>query len=139
MCTFVVKNPRSTPRRSAIGCTMLISWLCHVMPEQANLQTPASNPVLADFGLPYSAVFYPLGYPVRIESNSREVIAAASRRWSAFSQRSDHRPVRISIGVSKTAAGFTGAPPVYRSRDHLMSIVSGAENFVSCDFNSGVA
>jgi hypothetical protein len=130
------------------------------MPEQANLQTPAGDSVLADFELPHSAVLHPLGYPLRIESNSREVIAAASRSWSAFSQRSDHRPaqrsdhppaqrsdhrpVRISIGVSETAAriseaGFTGAPPVYRSRDHLMSIVSDAENFVSCDFNSGFA
>jgi hypothetical protein len=108
------------------------------MPEQAAIQTTHADPVFADFELLRSAVFYPLGYPLRIETNSREVIAAACESWSDFSQRSDDPPIRLLLGVSESAAPLPNRPR-FRSRDHLMSIISDPENFVICDFNEAFA
>lgn len=47
-------------------------------------------------------------------------------------------PIRISLGVSESTAPLPDRPS-FRSRDHLMSIISDAENFVICDFNHGSA
>lgn len=105
------------------------------MPEQAVLQTTNPDPVLADFELSRAGLFYPLGYPMRIESNSGEVIAAARESWSGFSRCWDEVPIQISLGVSESATPLASRPS-FRSRDHLMSIISDAENFVTCDFHS---
>lgn len=109
------------------------------MPDQADVQTTHADPLLADFELSRSAVFYPLGYPLHIETNSREVIAAASARWSDFSPRGDDQPSHLSLAVSESLSTRTASIPSYRSRDHLLSMVCDAENHLTCDLNTWFA
>jgi serine kinase of HPr protein (carbohydrate metabolism regulator) len=45
--------------------------------------------------------------------------------------------VRVCLGVSAGHSESPAAPCVIRAREHLMSIVSDAENFMQCDFDRG--
>lgn len=108
------------------------------MLEQPELETSRADALLAAVALPRSGLFFPLGYSLRIEANSQEVIAAAYQAWGAFPQRSKERPIRISVTVSDSRTALP-EPPVFHPRDHLMAIVSDAENFLMCEYRSGFA
>jgi hypothetical protein len=97
------------------------------------------DPVLSAFEFPLRRTLYPFGFPLQLETNSTDVMAAAVEGWGAFQQTFDETPVRFCLGVLD---GIEDAPPldtVIRSREHLMSIVGDPNNHVTCDFNSGFA
>jgi hypothetical protein len=98
-----------------------------------------SDPVLSTFELSLRQTFYPLGYPLELQTNSVEVIAAASEGWGAFQQAFDEAPVRFCLGVLEGDGGALPLESVVRSREHMMSIIADPENFVVCDFNRGFA
>ncbi|MGA2879247.1 MAG: hypothetical protein ABSG13_09890 [Bryobacteraceae bacterium] len=98
-----------------------------------------ADPVLAAFELPLRRTFFPLGCPLVLETNSRNVILAAEEFWGASERMFDRDPVRICLGVSEDASGLVAPAPVIRAREHLMSIVAGPENFMLCDFYRGFA
>ena len=97
------------------------------------------DPVLSAFELPLRQTFYPYGFPLELETNSAEVIAAAAEGWGAFHQAFDQAPVRFCLGVTEGSGDAVPPESVVRSREHMMSIVSDPENFVICDFNRGFA
>lgn len=98
-----------------------------------------ADPVLAAFELPLRRTFFPLGYPLALETNSSDVILAAEESWGASERIFDQDPVRICLGVSEDAGGSATLAAVIRAREHLMSIVAGPENFLQCDFERGFA
>src|SRR5205807_9761899 len=59
--------------------------------------------------------------------------------WSYCSPRSHDHPIRLSLAVSESLAPPRLVQPSDRARDQLMSIISDAENYVMCDFNSSFA
>ena len=78
------------------------------------------DPVLSAFELPLRRTFYPFGFPLELETNSADVIAAAAEGWGAFQQAFDEAPVRFCLGVTEgngdaLAAGVGGA--VARAHD----------------------
>src|SRR5205823_9392855 len=58
---------------------------------------------------------------------------------TAIWRRSAARPVRLSAAVSESWSPPRLVQPCFRSRDHLMSVISDAENYVMCDCNSSFA
>ena len=98
-----------------------------------------NDPVLSAFELPLHSVLYPYGFPLVLETNSPDVIAAASEGWGAFDQAFDGPPVRLCLGVLEGSGEALPLESVVRSREHMMSIVADPENFVVCDFNRGYA
>lgn len=103
------------------------------------MQKVIPDPVLSAFELPLHHTFYPLGFPLEIQTNSVEVIAAASEGWGAFQQMFFEPPVRLCLGVMEGNGDALPLESVVRSRGHLMSIVADSENFVMCDFDRGFA
>jgi hypothetical protein len=98
------------------------------------------DPVLSGFELPFRQTFYPLGFPLELETNSTEVITAACEGWGAFDQMFDGQPVRLCLGVLEGGSGDAlPLESVVRSREHMMTIVADPENFVICDFNRSFA
>lgn len=95
------------------------------------------DPLLAGYDLPYKRTFFPLGFPVTIETNSEYVLQAAHESWSVFGQEFDEDPISLSIGVCETACAILPRPPIFRARNHLLSIVSDPDNFISCDLVRG--
>jgi hypothetical protein len=140
VCTFLVKSGRFSA--SPLGIRFLHRYSdneANHMSQISSMEKVILDPALSVFELHLRRTFYPLGFPLEIETNSTEVIAAASEGWGAFQQAFEETPVRLCLGVLE---GNGGAPPlesVVRSREHMMSIVADPENFVICDFNRGFA
>ncbi len=109
------------------------------MPHLSYMETATPDPVLSAFELPLRRRFYPFGFPLELETNSADVMAAASEGWAAFEQMFEEAPVRLSLGVLKGSGDAIPPDSVFRSREHMMSIVADPENFVVCDFNRGFA
>ena len=96
------------------------------------------DPVRSRAALPLRTTLYPLGFPLRLESNSPAVIQAAMESWTAFPHRFDETPIQLCLGVDGEGDGLP-LPPTFLSREHLMSIVSDARNSVMCDMQQGFA
>jgi len=109
------------------------------MPEPLSLVQVTADPVFSVFELPLRRTFYPLGYPLVLETNSRDVILAAEEGWGAFEQMFIEDPVRVCLGVSESDSKLPLPASVVRAREHLMSIVADPENFLLCDFDRGFA
>jgi len=96
-----------------------------------------SDPLLSKQPFPHRAVLHPLGFPLEIETNSPEVIHSLRKSWHMFPQQFTEECLRMSVGVSPGGGQQLPRPPLLRSKSHLMSIVSDAENFLTCDFRGG--
>jgi hypothetical protein len=107
------------------------------MQEHLETQPICDDPLLASYECSQSITLFPLGFPLIVESNSEEVIHSASTSWACFPQAFDEDPIVLNIGVSETGTGSLPCPPGFRSRKHLLSIISNSENFIVCDFARG--
>jgi hypothetical protein len=95
---------------------------------------------LANFEYPIRARFYPLGFPLDLETNSEEVILAAKQAWGRFTARFEETPVRLCLGVSEHEAEMlhTSEPQIV-SQEHLITTLWDQFTFVVCDLRSGFA
>jgi hypothetical protein len=109
------------------------------MYQTQELETACDDPLLSVCELPLRATFFPLGFPLELTTNSYKVIEAAKKSWQFFTQSFDVPPVQLEIGVADEIGGPMPEPPTFRSRGHLMSIISDAQNFSNCDFSRGFA
>ncbi len=109
------------------------------MAQPSYLGKLSPDPVLSAFELPLHRTLYPFGFPLQLETNSPEVIAAAVEGWSAFDQIFYETPARLCLGVRQGIGDAFPFEPVIRSREHLMSIVADPNNYLVCDFNSSFA
>ncbi len=107
------------------------------MPKQMDPRLAYDDPLLASRDFFHSITLFPLGFPLRIESNSQEILQAASASWSCFQPAFDCEPVVLSLGLSEVRSSDLPPVPSFRSRGHLLSMVSDPDNFVVCDFTSG--
>ncbi len=105
------------------------------MPESFLLQQALDDPMLAKFQLGLRRLFYPLGFPLEVQTNSPVVLEAAAENWGLFSQ-SFHLPaLRLAIGVREgPAPGPFPEKSTFFAREHLMSILIDQANFAACDF-----
>ena len=62
------------------------------MPEEVNRIEVTADPVFSVFDLPLRRTFFPLGYPLIIETNSHDVIHAAEEGWGEFERMFDRGP-----------------------------------------------
>ena len=141
VCTFLVKS--ADIAFSPLGIRYSIAYAeteafipgaARAMPEHV-----ATDPVFSAFELPLRRTFFPLGYPLDLETNSPDVLLAAEESWGAQEQMFNRDPVRMCLGVSENDSEFRAPIGAIRAREHLMSIVADAENFLVCDFEQGFA
>ena len=104
------------------------------MSESFILQQVLEDPMLASCELGFRGLYYPLGFPLEVQTNSRQVIAAASESWGLFSQSFEMRPMRLSLGVKEASESQPlCAKSTFLAREHLLAIIANADNFVVCD------
>ncbi|MFN7997191.1 MAG: hypothetical protein U0Q18_26485 [Bryobacteraceae bacterium] len=82
--------------------------------------------------LPYKRCFYPFGLPVEIATDDRDVLEAAHASWGNHPARFARDPIRVNVLVSDCAGTLPSAPQ-FHGRQHLLTIISDAENFAICD------
>ena len=97
------------------------------------------DPVLAKAALPLRAIFFPLGFPVVIVTNSHVILAAAEQSWSRFQKKFSTPPLMLHLGVTANPPDSADLPtaPVCRIQGHLLSNVADPHNFIVSDVNAG--
>ncbi len=95
------------------------------------------DPLLHDVELPLEAFWYPLGFPLRVLTNSAEVQAAARESWEWYRADFDRPPVEVRIIVRDE--GDLAPEPTFLSQEHIITIVSDRDNFACIDFKSLLA
>ena len=91
------------------------------------------DPVLANTALKFHAIYFPLGFPVTIATNSPAILDAAHQSWGRFTRQFETGPIRLQIGVTEGDSRICPPTPVCRMRDHLVTNIADGENFAVCD------
>jgi len=104
------------------------------MDSLGNLVTALNDPLLHGIELPLRADYYPAGFPMKLASNSRQVIAAADSAWRGCAPQFPRPPLSIRVAVQPD--GPVAEAPVFRSQGELLTIVSDRYNFGAYDANS---
>jgi len=110
-----------------------------VTPRQLLTENIHSSALLASLELGLRQTVYPLGFPMELETNSDEVIAAAREGWGDFAPAFDEPPIRLCLGVTDSDASLLTIKSVFAAREHVASLYADADNFVLCDFRQGFA
>jgi len=105
-----------------------------VTPQQLIAEQVQPDTFLAGFDLRLRQTFYPLGFPLLLETNSPEVLAAAEEGWREFHQTFDAPPMRLCLGMLDTDEPVLTLTSVFSAREHLASLFADAGNFIVCDF-----
>src|SRR5579862_5555071 len=75
---------------------------------------------------------YPLGFPMRISTNSAAVLAAVRTEYGAWMPLFDEAPLELQIEVAGPA-GVMPPAAAFHAHRHLFAFVADARNFAICD------
>ena len=95
------------------------------------------DPYLYHAVMPYSAVYYPMGFPLKLVTNSQNVMRAAEESWGAFKPYFDIPTLRLNVGVLEDGSTECPAAPVFRAQQHLMVSTAEPGNFCVVDLAKG--
>lgn len=93
------------------------------------------DPILAHTRLDYHAMFYPLGFPVSVTTNSEAVLDAAREGWESFTHRFDATPIRLKVAVAEDESRLCPPVPVCRMRDYMIANIADGKNFAVTDLS----
>ncbi len=82
-------------------------------------------------------MIFPRGFPLRIETNSEDVIQAAEESWGCYKQEFDTAPLHMRVIVQPE--GQLSPKPKFRQQQHYFMVVADADNFATADFRAGFA
>lgn len=94
-------------------------------------------PVFREYDLPLRRTFFPLGFPLQVETNSEDVIQAAEEGWGLFAQAFEQPPIRLCLSVTDSETMPATIRSSFASREHLFTFIADLENFAVCDFTAG--
>lgn len=97
----------------------------------------AIDPYLYHAPMPLRAVYFPLGFPVELATNSEDVLAAAEESWGEFKQTFATPPLQLRIGVLEGNSTESAPPSTFRAQRHLLVNVADNENFCISDLVQG--
>jgi HPr Serine kinase C-terminal domain len=86
--------------------------------------------------MPYQGRYYPLGFPLLIETDSEEILSAAHESWASFPRCFETPELHLRVGVTESDCGTLTTPKV-RAQGHLISFIGDAENFSVGDLDAG--
>jgi hypothetical protein len=83
--------------------------------------------------LPLSAVFYPLGFPLRLSTNCARILEAAEETWGDFTQAVEMPPIQVNIGLIEDGSTECPPEPLNRAQRNLMVRIADAANYLVID------
>lgn len=92
-----------------------------------------NDPLRFGVDLPLTALFHPLGYPVRLATNSPDVLLAAEESWCDFPQFFSAPPINLRVSVEDDGSAECASSIMMRGQGHLLSAVSDAKNSAILD------
>ena len=84
------------------------------------------DPLLRDLVMPFTATFHPAGFPLRLATNSRDVMEAAAESWDQWSPEFATDPVEMRVLVEPE--GDLAGAPRFRMQGHLIHAVSDRDS-----------
>lgn len=84
----------------------------------------------------FEAEYFPMGFSLKLATNSAHVLAEASRIWSRFPKLFDHPSVRLKVVVADGGAR-PNLGPVFRAEEDSLSFVADSDNFASANPRTG--
>ncbi|HEY4378851.1 MAG TPA: aldolase [Acidobacteriaceae bacterium] len=99
--------------------------------------TDALDPYLCHVEMGLAAVFYPLGFPLHLKTNSQEVIDGAQESWGAFRQEFDIPALRLQVGVLDDEAVECPPGPIFRAHGGIITGIADQGNFCVSDVFHG--
>jgi hypothetical protein len=95
------------------------------------------DPYLQFVEMPFSMVFYPLGFPVQVMSNCAEILEAAEEMWGDFRQTVNMEPILFKLGVMEGGGTECPPAPVSRAQQNIIVRIADAANFYIVDLLQG--
>jgi hypothetical protein len=90
--------------------------------------------------LPLRSVYFPMGFPLEVFSNSATVMAAAADSWKQFRPKFADAPLKLRIQVEGDTKNSSLPPrPVCSLQWNILLHVADAQNFIVCDLKDGRA
>ena len=109
------------------------------MTETKLTESPVCDPLEHSVALPLRGVFYPLGFPLELSTNSNHVLEAAQEAWGSFQQMFSQPPMQVRIAVGEDRMVPVPETCAHRAQAHLAAIVSDRHNFAFCDLERAFA
>ena len=111
------------------------------LPHAAPAGLPLKNYLNTRGRLHHEAMYFPLGFPLRVLSNSADVLAAAKESWDWFHPVFHREPLEILLYV-KPGTGTDGPlppAPTFMQKGPLLLQAADFDNFFIADLNMGRA
>ena len=78
-------------------------------------------------------MFYPLGFPTEVRTNSAEVFDLMAELWGKFEKQHDTEPIRTDVHVVESDSTECPPAPVFRIMMPLLVAVADADNYSIVD------
>ncbi len=95
------------------------------------------DPMSTRVDLPFKEMFYPLGFPLEIETNSEEILISMAESWHGFMKLFDTPPFRLRVCVNDGTTPNCPPTPVSRFQQYITSSIADSENFSITDCAQG--
>jgi hypothetical protein len=94
---------------------------------------------LVDFS--YEAAFYPLGFPLRVLSNSHAVLQAAEQSWCCFHPmfQDDPLELRVTVKGDSRSPGILPPEPLHSLQGDFLVNFADIDNYFIADLAKGLA
>ncbi len=97
---------------------------------------PTWDPLGCNTLLPLEQTFFPLGFPLEIQTNASEVLAAAETSWPEKQRVLSDPVVSMRVVVAASENNVTPPPPAYRLQGNVLSLSADRNHAASCDLEN---
>lgn len=91
------------------------------------------DPVMARTPLPHKATFFPLGFPVEIQTNDHAVLDAAAESWLGYTHLFARKPIEMRVLVDASDNTPLQGAPVTRAHGHILANIGDSRNYSIID------
>jgi hypothetical protein len=85
--------------------------------------------------LPLHEVFYPLGFPAEVRTNSAEVLSELTKIWGIFEERFNTPAMQVDVHVIEDDSSECPPAPTYRLMRPLLMTVADKYNYVVAELS----
>jgi hypothetical protein len=82
-------------------------------------------------------MFFPLGFPLRVRTNSDEVLRQCAAKWGMFTQRTDDRPIEADVHVIESDSSECPPIPKWYFMGNTLLMAADTQNIGTVDFPWG--
>jgi hypothetical protein len=109
--------------------------------ELASIDLSSNRELISPLNFSHEALYFPLGFPMRLLSNSPAIHAAAEQSWRCFQQAFAHVPLEMRLDLKENVVGRSEVPlaPVHSVKGRFLVNTANADNFMIVDLEKGRA